>query len=277
MPRAFVANLAGSSILARSVPDLAKAGIDHTNVDGVATGTSLAGVPFHRQYAFGDHAKVVYAMDNTPIPVGFWRSVPHSKNGWFMEAFMNELAAELGKDPVEHRLALMTDERPRAALRKLAAKASWGSPAPGHHQGIAIHQSFGSLVGHVIEIAMTGEKSFRVAKVTSVADVGTAVNPDTIRAQVESAVVTGLTAALHGEITVADGVVEQGNFPDYPMLMLSQMPAFDIEIIADGDPIGGIGEPGTPPTAPALVHALMNATGESIRTLPLSRHGYMLG
>lgn len=272
----FSAELAGSSILARAVPDLAKGDVDHTNLDGLGEGASPAGVPFHRQYAFGDAARVVYAMENTAIPVGFWRSVAHSQNGWFMEAFINELAAATETDPVEMRLRLMKTERARNALRVLADKARWGSPEAGNVQGIAIHDSFGSVVGHVIEIAMTGDRSFRIAKVTSVADVGTAVNPDTVLAQVESGVVTGLTAALFGEVTVKNGMVEQANFDTQRMLKLAEMPVFDIEIIANGDPIGGIGEPGTPPTAPALVHALSRATGTTIRTLPLTRYGFSL-
>jgi isoquinoline 1-oxidoreductase beta subunit len=272
----FRADLAASSILARAVPDLAKDGIDHTNVDGIAQGASPAGVPVHRHYAFGDHAKVVFAMENTPIPVGFWRSVAHSQNGWFMEAFINEVAEATGKDPVELRLSLLKTERQKNALRRLAEKSNWGKAPDGRYQGIAIHDSFGSIVGQVVEIEKTGDKSFRIARVTSVADVGTAVNPDTIKAQIESGIITGLTAALYGQVTMANGVVDQGNFHDYEMMKLADTPEFDVEIIANGDPIGGVGEPGTPPAAPALVDALARATGQRLRSLPLAAHGFRL-
>lgn len=273
----FRADLAASSILARAVPDLTKGAVDHTNVDGIADGASPAGVPVHRQYAFGDHAKVVFAMENTPIPVGFWRSVAHSQNGWFMEAFINEVAEAIGKDTVELRLSLLKTERQKTVLRRLAEKAKWGEAPEGRYQGIAIHDSFGSIVGQVVEIEKTGDKTIRITKVTSVADVGTAVNPDTIIAQIESGVITGLTAALYGQITMTEGMVNQGNFYDYEMMKLADTPEFDIEIIANGDPIGGVGEPGTPPAAPALVDALARATGERLRTLPLAAHGYRLG
>ncbi|MCG8361505.1 MAG: molybdopterin-dependent oxidoreductase [Kiloniellales bacterium] len=269
------ADLAGSSILARAVPDLAAGGIDHTNVDGIAQATSPAGVPVHRQYDFGAAAKVVYAMENTPIPVGFWRSVAHSQNAWFMEAFVNELAAELDQDPVDLRLSLMKSDRNRTVLERLAEKAKWGSPAAGNVQGIAIHEAFGTVLGHVIEIAIT-DKRLKLVKMTSVADVGWAVNPDTLEAQVVSGAITGLTAALWGEITMAKGEIDQGNFDSYRMLKLSEAPVFDVEILQLGGDIGGIGEPGTPPVAPALAHAVFNATGERVRKMPLAALGYDL-
>ena len=167
-------DLAGSSILARVVPSLAAGDIDHTNIDGIAQTTTPAGVPSHRQYDFGPASKVVYAMENTPIPVGFWRSVAHSQNAWFMESFINEIAAETGADPVDLRLSLMKSERNRTVLRRLAEKASWGRPGAGNHQGIAIHEAFGTVIGHVIEINVS-DKAIKLVRVTSVADVGHAV------------------------------------------------------------------------------------------------------
>ena len=269
------ADLAGSSILARAVPDLAKGGIDHTNVDGIALATSPAGVPVHRQYDFGAAAKVTYAMENTPIPVGFWRSVAHSQNAWFLEAFVNELAAELKQDPVELRLSLMTAERNRAVLKRLAEKANWGEPGAGNVQGIAIHEAFGTVLGHVVEISVSG-KALRLVKMTSVADVGWAVNLDILEAQIVSGAVTGLTAALWGEVTMTEGEIDQGNFDSYRMLKLAEAPAFDVEVLQLGGEIGGIGEPGTPPVAPALAHAVFNATGARIRRLPLAALGFDL-
>ena len=269
------ADLAGSSILARAVPDLAKGGIDHTNVDGIAEATSPAGVPVHRQYDFGEAAKVVYAMENTPIPVGFWRSVAHSQNAWFMEGFVNELAEALKQDPVELRLSLMKSERNRSVLKRLAEKAAWGRPAAGNVQGIAIHEAFGTVLGHVVEIAVEG-KALRLVKMTSVADVGWAVNPDTLEAQIVSGAITGLTAALWGEVTMAKGEIDQGNFDSYRMLKLAETPAFDVEVLQLGGEIGGIGEPGTPPVAPALAQAVFKATGQPVRKLPLAALGFDL-
>lgn len=273
----FEAKIAGPSILARAVPDLAKDDVDHTNIDGIAQTTTPAGVPSHRQYDFGEGARVIHAMENTPIPVGFWRSVAHSQNGWFMEAFINEIAAETGQDPVELRLGLMKEARNRQVLERLAEKANWGSPAEGNAQGIAIHDAFGTVLGHVIEIAVT-EKAIKLVKITSVADVGFAVNPDTLEAQISSGAITGLTAALWGEATMEKGVIDQGNFdsPALRMLKLAETPVFDIEIMELGGSIGGIGEPSTPPVAPALAHAVFNATGEKVRKLPLTSLGYDL-
>ncbi|NIA70587.1 xanthine dehydrogenase family protein molybdopterin-binding subunit [Pelagibius litoralis] len=271
----MLADISGSSILARAVPSLAKGDIDHTNVDGIAEATTPAGVPVHRQYDFGATARVAYAMVNSPIPVGFWRSVAHSQNAWFMEAFVNELAADLEQDPVALRLSLMKSERNRTVLKRLGERANWGNPAAGNVQGLAIHEAFGTVLGHVIEIAMN-KRTLKLVKVTSVVDVGWAVNPDTVEAQVTSGAITGLTAALWGEVTMTKGEIDQGNFDSYRMLKLAQTPVFDVEILQLGGEIGGIGEPGTPPVAPALAHAVFNATGERIRKLPLAALGFDL-
>ncbi|MEM8662875.1 MAG: molybdopterin cofactor-binding domain-containing protein [Pseudomonadota bacterium] len=267
-------NVAGSSILARAVPDLAKDGVDHTNIDGLVKGTTPAGVGVLRQYE-APASRATYAMANYALPVGFWRSVAHSQNGWFMEGFLNEIAAEAGRDPVELRLEMMTSERNRTTLERLATEANWGSPAPGHAQGIAIHEAFGTVLGHVIEIGVE-DKAITLAKVTSVAEVGHAVNPSTLEAQVTSGAITGLSSTMWGEITVANGAVEQGNFDTLRILKLAETPVFSVTILTLGGPIGGIGEPGMPPVAPALVHALFNATGERTRALPLAKAGYTL-
>lgn len=272
---AMLADLSGSSILARAVPDLATGEIDHTNVDGIAQATTPAGVPVHRQYAFGDASKVSYAMRNTAIPVGFWRSVAHSQNAWFMEGFVNEIARQTNTDAVELRLSLMKADRNRTVLKRLAKNADWGNPADGNFQGIAIHEAFGTVLGYVFEIAVKN-KRISITRVTAVADVGYAVNPDNIEAQIVSGAITGLTAAMWGEIHVEDGQVVQDNFTTYRMLKLSETPGFNVEVMQLGDAVGGIGEPGTPPVAPAIVHAVVSATGESITRLPLSAAGYDL-
>lgn len=273
---ALSASLSGSSILARAVPDLVKGDIDHSSVDGVAEATTPAGVPVHRQYDFGSASKVVYAMKNTPIPVGFWRSVAHSQNAWFMEGFVNRIARQLTLDPVTLRLSLMKSERNRAVLERLAKNAGWGRPARDHVQGIAIHESFGTVLGYVFEVSVQNNR-VSIAKVTAVADVGYAVNPNNIEAQIESGAITGLSAAMWGEINVENGLVLQDNFTNYRMLKLSETPEFDIEVMQLGSTIGGVGEPGTPPVAPALVHAIELATGSSITRLPIASMGFDLG
>ncbi|WP_193369666.1 xanthine dehydrogenase family protein molybdopterin-binding subunit [Pelagibius marinus] len=272
----FRVHVAGSSILARSVPNLAKGDVDHTNVEGLADGASPAGLPYARQYDMGGNVDAVFSMCNTPIPVGFWRSVGHSANGWMMETFVNRLAAAGGTDPVDLRLRLMKSDRNRAVLKTLVEKSGWGTARPGWYQGVAVHESFSSIVGHVIEISKDADSRFRIERITTVADIGVVVNPDNVRAQMESAIVTGLSAAIFGEITVEDGVVAQENFPDYRMLELAQMPPVEVTIIANGDPIGGVGEAAMPATAPALTHALERAMGIEIHSLPISKHGLTL-
>lgn len=206
------------------------------------------------------------------VPVLWWRSVGHSVNGFAVETFMDELAHAAGKDPFAFRRGLLSKdkERHRKVMDRLAP--TWASKAPdGVHRGVAVHESFGSVVGQIVEVSVSAAKDLKIHRVVAAIDCGLAVNPDLVKAQVESAVVFGLSAALFGEITLKDGVVEQGNYDDYPVLRMYQTPVIETHIVAGGQKPTGVGEPGVPPVAPALGNAIFAATGERIRSLPL-RH-----
>ena len=212
----------------------------------------------------------------THLRFGPWRSVDQSHQGWFIESFVDELAAAAGKDPLAFRQTLLAGEaRHLAVLNKAADMANWGSAMPeGHGRGIAFIPSFNSVVAQVAEVDMTGQEP-RVTKVYCCADVGFAMNPDGVIAQMESAIVYGLTAALYGEITVRDGAVQQSNFHDYHMLRIDKTPEIEVALInGDHDRIGGAGEPGLPPIAPAVTNAIFAATGKRIRELPIAKHDF---
>jgi isoquinoline 1-oxidoreductase beta subunit len=263
-PTAFEAKLVLQSIRARLFPGSIANGIDRSAVEGIVD----------MNYGF-PHARVEYVMAKQGAPVGFWRSVGHSHNAFFLESFIDEVAHATKHDPIAFRRLLLVDApRHRAVLDKAAAAGGWGTPtAPGRFRGVALHESFGSIVAQVAEISIEAGKMLRVHKVACAVDCGTAVNPSTLTAQIESAIVYGLTAALYGEITLAGGRVSQANFDSYPMLKLAQMPAVEVHVIESGARIGGMGEPGTPPIAPAVTNAIFAATGKRIRQLPLIKSG----
>lgn len=202
--------------------------------------------------------------------VWFWRSVGHSQNTFFIESFIDELAAEAKQDPFEFRRALLGKQpRYKGVLEAAAQRAGWGSPLPaGVHRGIAVGQSFGSYVAEVAEVSVADDGTPRVHRVVAAVDCGQIVNPEIIRRQIEGSIVYGLTAALYGKITFKDGRVEQGNFHDYPMLRMSEMPRVEVHILPSTEGPGGIGEPGTPPIAPAVANAIFAATGKRLRALP---------
>ncbi|HEX9755516.1 MAG TPA: molybdopterin cofactor-binding domain-containing protein, partial [Gemmatimonadales bacterium] len=206
------------------------------------------------------------------VPTGFWRSVGSSQNAFFSECFIDELAQAAGKDPFEYRRALLEKApRHRRALELAAEKAGWTTPlAAGRARGIAVAESFGSYVAEVAEVSLEGS-SVRVHRVVAAVDCGPYVNPDIVAAQMESGVVYGLTAALYGEITIRDGAAVEGNFDTYPLLRISEMPQVETHIVPSTDPQGGVGEPGVPPIAPAVVNALAALTGNRIRRLPLRK------
>jgi isoquinoline 1-oxidoreductase beta subunit len=205
------------------------------------------------------------------VPVQWWRSVGHSHTAFVVESFMDELSHAAGKDPYEFRRNLLTKHPRHYGVLKLAAeKFGWGRPLPkGRGRGIAVHESFGSFVAQVAEVSINAEGEVRVYRVVCAIDCGKIVNPDTIKAQMESGIVFGLSAALHGKITFQNGRVEQSNFHDYPLLRLNEMPLVEVHIVASKEKSGGVGEPGVPPIAPAVCNAIFSVTGRRIRSLPI--------
>jgi isoquinoline 1-oxidoreductase beta subunit len=222
--------------------------------------------------AYGIPNKLVsYKNPEIAIPTFFWRSVGHSLNGFVVESFIDELAALGGKDPLELRLQLLADHpRQVRALERVADLAGWDTAPPaGTARGIAVHESFGTIVAEVAEVSVDENNKVRVHRVSVAVDCGEVINPINVEAQVESSIVYGLTAALYGEITIEGGRPMQDNFHTYPMLRMQEMPKVDVAIIAEGDPIGGMGEPALPPVAPAVCNALFALTGQRIRKLPI--------
>jgi isoquinoline 1-oxidoreductase beta subunit len=217
-----------------------------------------------------DNQFVHYTESPTHIPFGPWRSVDHSQHAFFTESFIDELAHAANQDALDYRRKLLKSEpRYLKVLEAVAKMSDWGSALPqGWGRGIAIHGSFNSIVAEVVEVDMSNG-SLRVDKVFCVADAGYAYCPNAFRAQMESGIIFGLTAALHGEITIKNGAVMQSNLHDYQMVRMNTAPDIYVEIINSGEKTGGAGEPGTPPIAPALTNAIFAATGNRIRELPV--------
>ena len=236
-PVSFTARVASPalSIAAGFAKELPK-GIDEAAVEGI--GDML--------YAF-PNLRVEYARAEPGIQSWFWRSVGHSQNVYFIEAFIDEIAAAAGKDPVEFRRSLLGKQpRLRGVLDLAAEKAGWGTPLPkGVHRGVALTSCFGSFVAQVAEVSVDASGKPRVHRIVAAVDCGRTVNPDMIQRQVEGAVVYGLSAALHEKITFKNGRVEQSNFDDYPMLRMDEMPRVEVHIVPSTEAPGGIGEPGS--------------------------------
>ena len=261
MPIAWHHRFAGSSILARYLPPAFKNGLDPDTIDGA----------IDLSYAL-PNMRVEYVRVEPPgIPTAFWRSVGPSHNVFVVESFMDELAAAANKDPLEYRRALL-DKAPRAkAVLDLAAeKAGWGQPLPqGAGRGVSLQSVFGTYMAQVAEVEVSKDGEVRVRRVVCAVDCGTVVNPDTVEAQVQGAIIFGITAALYGEITLKDGRVEQGNFDTYQLLRIDEAPVIEVHIVQSSEPPGGMGEPGTSAIVPAVANAIFAATGKRVRKLPI--------
>jgi isoquinoline 1-oxidoreductase beta subunit len=254
--------IVGPSIIAGTPfePMMVKDGIDPTSVEGVGDGP----------YAIPNLQVMLHTVD-AGVPVLWWRSVGHSHTAFVVESMVDEIAAAAGKDPLALRRELLA-KNPRVlkVLDLAAAKAGWGTPLPkGRARGIAVADSFGSVCAQVAEVSLEGN-NVKVHRVVAAFDCGLVVNPLTVEAQLQSAVAFGLSAALHGKITLKDGRVEQSNFHDYPVLRMNEMPKVEVHLVPGGEKPTGVGEPGTPPVAPAVANALFALTGKRARTLPLS-------
>jgi len=259
--RAWMHTIVGQSFIKGTAfePFIIHDGIDHTSIEGADD----------MPYAIPDVLVDLHTTE-VGVPTLWWRSVGHSHTAFAVECFLDELARAAGRDPLELRRALLGD-RPRHArvLDLAAAEAGWGKPLPeGRARGVALHFSFQTYVAMVAEVSIDAGRP-RVHRVTAAVDCGRTVNPDTVEAQIESAVAFGLTAALYGEITIREGRVQQTNFHDYRMLRIHEMPAVDVHLVESDEPPTGIGEPGVPPVAPAVCNALFALTGKPIRRLPI--------
>lgn len=260
-PVAWNHRFAGSSVIARWLPPDFNKGLDPDSIEGAV------GLPYALPNTHVEYLRV----EPPGIPTAFWRSVGPSHTIFVVESFMDELATAARQDPLAYRLALL-DKTPRAkAVLALAAeKAGWGKPlAPGRGRGVAVQSVFGAYMAQVAEVEVSKKGEVRVRRIVCAVDCGTAVNPDTVRAQVESACIFGVSAALYGEITLKDGRVEQSNFDSYQVLRIDAAPAIETHIVTSAEAPGGMGEPGTSLVVPAVTNAIFAATGKRLRKLPV--------
>ncbi|HEX6363424.1 MAG TPA: molybdopterin cofactor-binding domain-containing protein, partial [Albitalea sp.] len=216
--------------------------------------------------------RIAHVATRSGVPVGYWRSVGHSHNAFFSESFIDEMAHAARQDPLDFRLSLLHDAPRHAAVLKLVAqKSGWGRPLPaGRARGVALHESFGSVVAQVAEVSRVDGRP-KVHRVVCAADVGTVVNPGIVAQQMESGIVFGLSAALYGRIDIVGGAVQQTNFPTYPLARMADAPAIETHLVTSTRPPAGAGEPGTPPIAPAVANAWFALTGQRVRELPMVR------
>jgi isoquinoline 1-oxidoreductase beta subunit len=260
-PLAWDNRFAGSSVIARWLPPGFANGLDPDSTEG-AIDLPYALPNMHVEYL---------RVEPPGIPTAFWRSVGPSHNVFVTESFMDELAAAAKQDAVAYRRALL-DQSPRAkAVLDLAAeKAGWGQPLPARvGRGVSLQFVFATYMAQVAEIEVAKNGAVRVRRVVCALDCGTVVNPDTVQAQVQGAIIFGITAALHGEITLKNGRVEQANFDTYQILRIDQVPAIEVHIVQSSEPPGGMGEAGTSAIVPAVTSAVFAATGKRLRKLPI--------
>ena len=261
MPVAWNHRFAGSSILARWLPPTFNNGLDPDTTDG-AIDLVYTLPNMHVEYL---------RVEPPGIPTAFWRSVGPSHNVFVTESFMDELAAAAKQDPVAYRLTLLDkSSRAKAVLQLAAEQAGWGQKLPERvGRGVSVQFVFGTYMAQVAEVEVSKEGAVRVRRVICAVDCGTVVNPDTVEAQIQGAIIFGITAALYGEITLKNGRVEQANFDTYQMLRMNEAPAIEVHIVRNSEPPGGMGEPGTSAIVPAVTNAIFAATGKRLRKLPI--------
>ena len=261
MPVAWVNRYAGSSVLARWLPPAFKDGLDPDSTEGAI---DLA-------YDLPNFYVEFVRVEPPGIPTAFWRSVGPSHNVFVTESFMDELAAAAKQDPVDYRRALLDKSpRPKAVLELAAQKANWGQPLPERTgRGVSLQTVFGTYMANVADVEVAKSGAVRVRRVVCAVDCGTVVNPDIVRAQIQSGIVFGITAALYGEITLKNGRVEQTNFDTYQMLRINEAPAIEVHIVESSEPPGGMGECGTSAVVPAMANAIFAATGKRLRKMPV--------
>jgi isoquinoline 1-oxidoreductase beta subunit len=267
MPVAWHVRMTGNSIWGTLMPALLRGGVDRQFQEGF-----LADMPYDIPNYLAD-----YAIRNTHVPVGFWRCVNHTQNCFFKESFVDEMAHAAGIDPLDYRRRLIGKHRHAArflsVLNAAAERIGWNTPPPPQtFRGIALNEAYNTFVAAATEVSVTADGAVRMHRIVVALDPGTVVNPLTAEMQTESAVVFGLTAALHGEITIKDGRVEQSNFDDYRLLRLAEMPRVETILVPSGGFFSGCGEPPVAVVAPALCNAIFAATGKRIRSLPLAKH-----
>jgi isoquinoline 1-oxidoreductase beta subunit len=256
-------HVVGQSIMAKTMFEgMVKNGVDPTSVEGAS----------NLPYAIPNQLVGLTTTD-VGVPVLWWRSVGSTHTAFAAEAFIDEVAEAAGQDPVEFRLSMLQPESRHATVLRLAAeKAEWTKPLPkGRFRGVAVAESFGSVVAQIAEVSTDGNGKVKVERVVAAVDCGLAINPDQVRAQVEGGIGFGLGAIMGEEITLTQGKVDQGNFDVYTPLRIDAMPVVEVHILASANSPSGIGEPGVPPVGPAVANAIYKATGKRIRAMPFAK------
>ncbi|WP_159949406.1 xanthine dehydrogenase family protein molybdopterin-binding subunit [Rhizobium sp. 18065] len=256
-------HIVGQSIMAKTMfESMVQNGVDPTSVEGM----------HNMPYKIPNQAIGLTSTD-VGVPVLWWRSVGNTHTAFVAETFMDEMAEAAGQDPIAFRLSLLEPQSRHAVLLKLVAdKAGWAEPArEGLFRGVAVAESFGTVVAQIAEVTVDASGGFKVERVVAAVDCGLAINPDQVRAQVEGGIGFGLGAIMGEEITLTDGQVDQGNFDVYTPLRIDAMPKVEVHILASANPPSGIGEPGVPPIGPAVANALYKARGKRLRVMPFSK------